>query len=92
MWEVRHRKNEKDQVFYLCQLDEQVEKIVADNSLSAVDATFSFDKNGFTYYPERTGIVCDKERLKKEIEDALSNPIFYGEKVRFSAVRLKCER
>ncbi|MBQ8406600.1 MAG: peptidoglycan binding domain-containing protein, partial [Clostridia bacterium] len=85
-------KGENKEKYYLCQLDEQVEKIVADNTLSAVDATFSFGKNGFTYYPERTGIVCDKNRLKKEIEDSLANPIFDGEKVRFSSVKLKCER
>lgn len=89
--ELNVLKSDKKEKYFLCQLDEQVEKIIADNTLSAVDATFSFDKNGFTYYPERTGIVCDKERLKKEIEESLSNPIFDGEKVRFSSVELKCE-
>lgn len=78
--------------FYLCQAESQVERIALDNSQSPLEATVEFGKNGFVYYPEQTGLVCEKEKLLKDIKTALENPILDEGKIRFEKVSAVFEK
>jgi len=61
---VRYRLNEPER---------QTEYICANNRVSPLDAEARFSSAGFEYEAEREGIVCDADRLKKDIERALSS-------------------
>lgn len=70
-------------------LEEKIERIVDDNARARREATLSFSSAGFTYYPEQTGIVCDRERLRTDILSALAaSPVLKSDGYRFSTVRL----
>lgn len=60
--------------WYLKGKEEKIDKIVQDNRLQTLDATLSFSSDGFSYFPERTGIVCSREKLSQDIENALLSP------------------
>ncbi|MBQ5926764.1 MAG: VanW family protein [Clostridia bacterium] len=70
--------------------EEKIERILADNGVQTLSATVFFSKDGFSYSPHRTGLVCEREKLQKDIEKALCSPIEKDEKGerRFACVRL----
>lgn len=70
-------------------LEEKLDRIVADNQKARREATCSFSASGFTYYPEQTGIACDRERLKADVSSALAaSPVLKSEGYCFPEVRL----
>ena len=54
-------------------LDEKLRRMVGDNQKTARDASVTFDRDGFCYYPERAGVVPDGEKLKKDLLFALES-------------------
>lgn len=87
---VRGGKYQAEIRYFLNGPETQAEYICANNALSALDAEVVFSREGFSYEESRAGIVCDKERLKKEIAESLAaGPVSDGEGgARFSDVTL----
>ena len=84
-----YKKGESYRVkYYLCQAEERLEKIVADNSSPCLDASVFFDENGFSYEYGQTGFSCDIEQLKADVYHALENPFNEGDKISFEKVGL----
>lgn len=72
--------------------EEKLQRIADDNGVKTLDAAVYFSKDGFTYFPERTGIVCDKGTLEEDIRKALSSTTRVGEKSGFEKVTLKTRK
>ncbi len=74
--------------WYLKGQEEKIQRILDDNGVAALDAVVSFSSSGFSYSPERVGIVCDGEKLRKDILSALSSPKETVEKAKKRTVKL----
>ena len=76
--------------YFLCGLEEQTEFICSNVERKVLDAEVSFSSEGFSFEKERSGVRCDKERLKKDIQAALAAAPSAGEngKLSFPAVSL----
>ena len=76
--------------YFLCGLEEQTEFICSNVERKVIDAEVSFSSEGFSFEKERSGVRCDKERLKKDIQAALAAAPSTGEngKLSFPAVSL----
>ena len=81
-------------VYFLKGLEEKAERICADNRLSPLDACIRFSEDGFSFDGERSGVECDKEKLKMDIARALTLPKERGEhgEGKFPTVELSCRQ
>lgn len=70
----RNGKYEIEPRYFVNGLEEKAERICADNRKSAQNACVRFGENGFSFDGEQDGIVCDKERLKREMKEAVLQP------------------
>ena len=57
--------------YFLCGAETQTEYVCANNEKSALDAEVRFSAEGFGYEKERSGIFCDREKLKRDVAAAL---------------------
>ena len=57
--------------YFLCGAETQTEYVCANNEKSALDAEVRFFAEGFGYEKERSGIFCDREKLKRDVAAAL---------------------
>lgn len=72
--------------YFLKGADVQTEYICANNESAALDAEVRFSSEGFVYEKERSGVFCDRKRLKRDIEASLSAG---GERGADGALRFK---
>lgn len=72
---------------------EAIERICADNRLTALDAETRFSADGFAYEAERIGTEADGEALKEDVDRALAGEISEENGTRrFPVVTLKTRR
>lgn len=62
---------ESGATYFLKDDENALARVVENVGFSALDATVSFGKDGFSYSPERTGVFVDKEKLKRDVEEKL---------------------